>query len=134
MQPNYHHVIMGLYRPQRCQLWPFELQVCPARSKDRPEHEVIEIIFAEVFSAYRIDLSTLRMKTRRRPVVLARQIAMYLVHKYTKMALVAIGELFGGFDHTTILHSCATVEDLKSTDKDYAHELTQLETKIKYQL
>ena len=48
--------------------------------------------------------------TRKREITLPRQIAMYLTREMTGMSLPQIGDVFGGRDHSTVLHSCKTVE------------------------
>ena len=57
------------------------------------------------------------MPGRPRSVTLARQIAMYLTRDMTSMSLMNIGQIFGGRDHTTILHGCDKVsEDIRTSD------------------
>ena len=50
-------------------------------------------------------------KSRSRPLTQARHIAMYLTRECTGLSLVKIGEIFGGRDHTTVLHGIKKVED-----------------------
>jgi len=69
-------------------------------------------------------------KTRKREVVQARQITMYLAKKFTKSSLKNIGEHFGGFDHTTVIHSCQTVENLMDTDTEYKEQVQELLQKV----
>ena len=72
----------------------------------------------------------LLIKTRKREVVQARQITMYLAKKFTKSSLKNIGEHFGGFDHTTVIHSCQTVENLMDTDSEYKESVLELQQKV----
>lgn len=58
-------------------------------------------------------------KTRRREIVQARQIAMYLSRSLTKTSLSSIGAQLGGKDHATVLHACSTVNDLMDTDRNF---------------
>ena len=53
----------------------------------------------------------LRDKTRKKEIVLARQLAMYFSKELTKSSLKTIGLHFGGRDHTTVLHSCQTIDN-----------------------
>ena len=69
-----------------------------------------------------VDKELLHTNTRKRPVVNARQITMYFAKKYTKLSFQRIGDYFNGFDHTTIIHSCQTVEDLMDSDKEYLND------------
>jgi chromosomal replication initiator protein len=59
-----------------------------------------------------------------------RQITMYFAKKFTKQSLKNIGEHFGGFDHTTVIHSCQTVENLMDTDTEYKENLMELQQKV----
>jgi chromosomal replication initiator protein len=69
-------------------------------------------------------------KTRKREVVQARQITMYLAKMFTKNSLKTIGEHFGGRDHTTVIHSFQTVKDLMDTDLLYRESVMELQQKI----
>ena len=52
---------------------------------------------------------------------------MYLAQKYTKMPASRIGQLIGGRDHSTVLHSCSTIEQRLKVDKDFKDELQSIE-------
>ena len=85
----------------------------------------IQKIVCEFFS---VPYEKLLHKTRKREIVQARQITMFLAKGFTKNSLKTIGEHFGGRDHTTVIHSCQTVKDLMDTDtifKENVQELTQ---------
>lgn len=79
---------------------------------------------------YHVSYDRLLTKTRKREVVLARQITMYFAKKFTKQSLKTIGDHFGGFDHTTVIHSCQTVENLMETDSEYKENLMELQQKV----
>lgn len=67
---------------------------------------------------------------RYRRLVEARQIAMFLIRKHTSRSLKDIAALFGGRDHTTAIHSIATVKDLCFSDETYRNTLLQIENKL----
>jgi chromosomal replication initiator protein len=90
----------------------------------------IENIQKMVCDYYHVAYERLLTKTRKREVVLARQITMYFAKKYTKQSLKTIGDHFGGFDHTTVIHSCQTVENLMETDMEYKENLLELQQKV----
>lgn len=90
----------------------------------------IESIQKMVCEHYNIPYDKLLMKTRKREIVQARQITMFLAKKFTKSSLKNIGEHFGGYDHTTVIHSCQTVEDLMDTDTDYRERIDDLQQKV----
>jgi chromosomal replication initiator protein len=88
----------------------------------------IDAIQKMVCDYFDVSYEKLLQKTRKREIVQARQITMYLAKTFTKNSLKTIGEHFGGRDHTTVIHSCQTVKDLMDTDslfKESVHELQQ---------
>jgi chromosomal replication initiator protein len=76
------------------------------------EHEIPPALIMEETAQY-FSLSTadLTSKSRSRPLTQARHIGMYIVRECTGLSLVKIGEIFGGRDHTTVLHGIKKVED-----------------------
>jgi chromosomal replication initiator protein len=70
----------------------------------------IEAIQSAVAKHFRLRVQDLKSTTRARAVALPRQIAMYLIRKYTGIGFKEIGHCFGGKDHTTILHACSKIE------------------------
>ena len=69
--------------------------------------------------------------TRKREIVQARQIAMYLGRSLTKVSLAAIGSQIGGKDHATVLHACNTVGDLIATDRTFKQYVADIEKLLK---
>lgn len=90
----------------------------------------IETIQKMVCDFYDVPYDKLLEKTRKREVVQARQITMYLAKMFTKNSLKTIGEHFGGRDHTTVIHSFQTVKDLMDTDIMYRESVMELQQKI----
>lgn len=70
----------------------------------------IESIQNAVVRHYNLKLLDLKAPSRARAIALPRQIAMYLIRKYTGLGFKEIGLYFGGKDHTTILHACSKIE------------------------
>jgi chromosomal replication initiator protein len=70
----------------------------------------IESIQNAVMKHFHIKLQDLKSTARTRSVSLPRQIAMYLIRKYSGLGFREIGNSFGGKDHTTILHACNKIE------------------------
>ena len=70
-------------------------------------------------------------KSRKRNYVLVRQVSMYLAQKYTKMPASRIGQLIGGRDHSTVLHSCNAIEERLKVDKAFQAEVTSIENSFK---
>ena len=75
--------------------------------------ENIQKIVAEYFN---IRVSDLHSKRRSRSITRPRQVAMAISKELTKNSLPEIGDLFGGRDHTTVIHACKKVEELKKLD------------------
>ena len=90
-----------------------------------------EVIQRTVAEYYDLDVDKLASATRRRHVVLARQISMFLVKQFTDQSLKAIGRLFGGRDHSTVLYSIKTVRDLIETNDEIKKDLADLERRIR---
>jgi chromosomal replication initiator protein len=90
----------------------------------------IDAIQKLVCEYYDIGYDKLQAKTRKREIVQARQISMYLAKKFTKNSLKTIGEHFGGRDHTTVIHSCQTVNDLMDTDNLFRDQVKELQQKV----
>jgi chromosomal replication initiator protein len=76
------------------------------------EHEIPpQLIMEETATYFSLSTGDLTSKSRSRPLTQARHIGMYLVRECTGLSLVKIGEIFGGRDHTTVLHGIKKVED-----------------------
>jgi len=76
------------------------------------EHEIPpQLIMEETAQYFALSTADLSSKSRSRPLTQARHIAMYLMRECTGLSLVKIGEIFGGRDHSTVLHGVKKVED-----------------------
>jgi len=73
-------------------------------------------IIDHVSRYYSIPISALEGRWRKREVVLARQMVMFLLRTYTSMSLKDVGETFNR-DHTTVIYSVDTVKDICDTDE-----------------
>ena len=69
-------------------------------------------------------------KARNRNLVVARQLAMYFVKKYTCLSLVQIGKLFGNRDHTTVIHSIEKYHDRYQNEEHYRFLVNNIYNKI----
>ena len=72
----------------------------------------------------------IRDKTRKKEIVLARQIAMYLAKDLTLSSLKTIGLHFGGRDHSTVIHACNSIEEYKSTDSSLNGIIEDIRNKV----
>ena len=80
---------------------------------------------------FEVPIDMVKSPTRKREIVQARQISMYLSKNLTKSSLKSIGAFYGGRDHSTVIYACQTVEDLIDTDKKFKGYVTDIQKKIK---
>lgn len=98
---------------------------------DRKANNItIETITKNVCDMLGVAENKIRDKTRKKEVVLARQIAMYLSKDLTKSSLKTIGLHFGGRDHSTVIHSCTSVEKAKVEDSTLRDLIDNLKNQI----
>ncbi len=79
---------------------------------------------------YKIRLPDMKSKTRTKPLVVARQVAMYLVKKHLDKSLVDIGRSFGGKDHTTVMNALRRIDDQLNKDSEIKRDIEDLESRI----
>lgn len=83
---------------------------------DRKINITIDDISKVVCTQLNIPENKIREKTRKKEIVLARQLAMYFAKELTKSSLKTIGLHFGGRDHSTVIHACNNVEQMHNSD------------------
>ena len=86
----------------------------------------LESIQKTVAEYFKVRVSELLAKKRTRSIARPRQIAMALAKELTSHSLPEIGESFGGRDHTTVLHACRKVAELKESDPRVAEDYRNL--------
>lgn len=86
----------------------------------------IENIQRVVAEYYKIKISDLLSKRRSRSVARPRQVAMSIAKELTNHSLPEIGDAFGGRDHTTVLHACRKIKELRETDTDIREDYQNL--------
>ena len=91
----------------------------------------IELIQEKVCDYYNMDVKLLQAKTRKREIVQARQISMYLAKKYTDSSLARIGSVLGKKDQATVLHACKTISDLMAIDKTIKSNVDEIEAMLR---
>lgn len=91
----------------------------------------IDLIKEKVCAFYNMDVQLLQAKCRKREIVQARQISMYLSKKYTESSLQRIGSELGKKDHATVLHACKTIADLIEIDKTVKANVQEIEETLK---
>ena len=83
---------------------------------------------------FNISIDHIIGKTRKRNIVVARQLGMYFAKKLTTLSLKEIGKHFGNRDHTTVMHSIKTINDLIDTDTLFKETFNKLEHKLEHSL
>ncbi len=91
----------------------------------------IDDILRVVCKHFGLEPSAIHTKSRKREVVQARQIAMYLAKNHTDLSTSKIGKFIGNKDHATVLHACKTVKGQLEVDKSFYAEVEEIETSLK---
>jgi len=91
----------------------------------------VDDILEKVCDHYGVSQQHVFSRSRKRDYVLVRQVSMYLAQKYTKMPASRIGQLIGGRDHSTVIHSCSTIEQRLKVDKVFGAEMNSIENSFK---
>ena len=91
----------------------------------------VENIQKTVADFYKIKVADMYSKRRPASIAVPRQVAMYLAKELTHKSLPDIGDLFGGRDHTTVLHAVRKIADLRSKQAELNHTLHVLEQTLK---
>ncbi|HHV64005.1 MAG TPA: chromosomal replication initiator protein DnaA [Peptococcaceae bacterium] len=91
----------------------------------------IEMIQKAVAEHYKMPVQDLKQKKRTRVIAFPRQVAMYLCRELTELSLPQIGEKFGGRDHTTVIHACEKINELKKNDPSIERSINDIIAKIK---
>ena len=99
-------------------------------SNHQPKKITPELIQKVVADHYQLKVDEMKSKKRSRPIAYPRQIAMYLCREMTDLSLPKIGELFGGRDHTTVIHACDKVADDMKEDLQVKRTLNELIKRI----
>ena len=85
-----------------------------------------EEFLADIAAYLGYSVEALRGKSRQRPLVMARQIAMYVMREQTELSYPSLARLFGGRDHTTVIHAVEKVQRLMAERKQVYDQVTEL--------
>ena len=94
--------------------------------KPELENHTPERILAAVSERFGVRPETLAGKRRTQTIALPRQVAMYLMRHLTEMSLVEIGRVFGGRDHSTVIHACRQVAERIQHDDAFRDKVNGL--------
>lgn len=96
-----------------------------------PKALTAEDIIRATAQAYGFGVADVTGKSRRQPLVLCRQVAMYLCRELTDLSLPKIGGQFGGRDHTTVMHSVDKVTNLLQSDREVFDQVSHLSQQLR---
>ena len=91
----------------------------------------VENIQKSVADFYNIKVADMYSKRRPANIAMPRQVAMYLAKELTQKSFPEIGDLFGGRDHTTVLHAVRKISDLRGRNAELNHQLHILEQQLR---
>jgi chromosomal replication initiator protein len=89
-----------------------------------------ELIQEKVAEYYQMRVEDFKAKKRTKNIAFPRQIAMYLCREMTDLSLPKIGELFGGRDHTTVIHACEKIGDELRTDQTLQMTISKIKQSL----
>ncbi|BDR52094.1 hypothetical protein KIM372_00010 [Bombiscardovia nodaiensis] len=89
-------------------------------------------IISQVAKYFHLTFDDLVGRTRTKNIALARQIAMYLAREMTSMSLVDIGEVFGGRDHTTVMHAYTRISNEMQEKREIYNYVMELTVRLKH--
>ena len=90
-------------------------------------------IISQVAQYFHLTFDDLVGRTRTKNIAMARQVAMYLAREMTSMSLVDIGEVFGGRDHTTVMHAYTRISGEMQEKREIYNYVTELTVKLKHE-
>jgi chromosomal replication initiator protein len=105
-------------------------QIVGKTVKMRKQQITLDKIQHVVSSYFKVDIELIHSKSRKREIVQARQITMFLSKKYTDHSYSHIGHLVGKRDHATVLHSCKAIQNCLDIDKGFRLTMKDIEWQL----
>jgi len=99
-------------------------------NEPRPQAIDLHDVALQIAKKFNVTMADLKSKNRNKDVSNARQVACYLMKKLTHHSLQAIGQFFNGRNHSTIIHSISTIEELCKNDRTFAIKIQRMEEEI----
>jgi len=106
-------------------------QLAPLLTDSEPRPRTDAELLNEIAAILGFEVDALKSKSRQRPLVTARQIAMYVFRQQTDLSYPSIARLFGGRDHTTVIHAVEKIERQMGERKAVFEQVTDLLQKLK---
>ncbi len=108
-----------------------ETQLADLLKDSKPKARTDDELLADIAAILKFPVEDLKGRSRQRPLVTARQIAMYVFRELTDLSYPAIARLFGGRDHTTVIHANEKIQRLMSERKQIYDQVTDLLQQLK---
>jgi chromosomal replication initiator protein len=108
-----------------------QTQLADLLSDNKPKARTDDELLADIAAILKFPVEDLKGRSRQRPLVTARQIAMYVFRELTDLSYPAIARLFGGRDHTTVIHANEKIQRLMSERKQIYDQVTDLLQQLK---
>jgi len=108
-----------------------ERQLADMLTGSQPQPLTPQAMMEQIATFFGFTVDAMRGKSRQRPLVTARQIAMYLFRDLTDLSYPAIGREFGGRDHTTVMHAVEKVQHLMKERQQVYDQVTELTHRLK---
>jgi chromosomal replication initiator protein len=108
-----------------------QTQLADLLTDSRPKTRTDEELLADIATILKFPVEDLKGRSRQRPLVTGRQIAMYVFRELTDLSYPAIARLFGGRDHTTVIHANEKIQRLMSERKQIYDQVTDLLQQLK---
>lgn len=105
---------------------PYIVPGIPRSEIDSINSSMPHKILIRVADEFDVPIDRMKSRTRKRRVVEARQVGMFILRRRTNLLLREIGDLFGERDHTTVMHSLRTVRDHMYAELDYKERVEKL--------
>ncbi|TFH14197.1 MAG: chromosomal replication initiator protein DnaA [Acidimicrobiales bacterium] len=108
-----------------------QTQLADLLNDSKPKARTDEELLADIAAILKFPVEDLKGRSRQRPLVTGRQIAMYVFRELTDLSYPAIARLFGGRDHTTVIHANEKIQRLMSERKQIYDQVTDLLQQLK---
>ena len=125
------NIIVCQYRLKNRSLTLMEVKSLLKNSMKPKKNIAIKDVVKLVSEHYQLEEASIYEKTRKKEIVKARQIVMYLLREDFNVSYPLIGQKLGGKDHTTVIHSCLKIKTDLKNDPQLLQELEQIRVMFK---
>ena len=95
-------------------------------NKEELDYKKLNIIKCHVANYYGLDLNAITERTRKKTVLIARQVAMNITRVLTKLSYANIGQELGGYDHATVMNAMTRIQDKLDLEPQFSKNYDEL--------